>query len=355
MKFFGLFTAFLLISSQAFAADDLHLAGRFGLGVGGGVPIPINYSTFRNTDTGWMAEGHGDYYFTDGFGIEAQYQHLNYQGGEPLNNTYLIGFNWRWIPTAHFTPVLGIGAGWGTSTAKIGLDSDYNNWYANGKAGLDYAAGDNFIIELAAHYSWLFSKNDGSRDQQAIVPEMNFTWFFGQSTAKAEPMATATPAPTPAPVPVDGDDDGDGVPNSKDRCPNTPKGTKVNSFGCALEEAVNEKIDIEFQTGKSIIPADYTTEVDKIVTLMTEHTDVNAEIQGYTDNVGGKAKNQRLSEARANSVRNYLIKHGIDKARVTAKGYGETKPVADNSTAEGRKENRRVVASLMSKIPNYEH
>jgi OOP family OmpA-OmpF porin len=148
---------------------------------------------------------------------------------------------------------------------------------------------------------------------------------------------------------MDGDDDGDGVPNSIDKCPNTPAGAKVNSFGCQITESVNQQIDIEFQTGKSTIPADYTSEADKIVDMMTKHTDVNAEIQGYTDNVGSKEKNQKLSEARAKSVRNYIVKHGIDESRVTAKGYGEENPVAENSTADGRKQNRRVVASLRSK------
>ena len=348
MKFFGTLCALLLASSQVLAADDVHLGGRFGLGFGGGVPIPIEYSAFRNTDTGWMVEGHGDYYLGDSFGLELQYQHMNYQGGQPLNNAYTLGFENRWFPTAHFTPVLGLAGGWATSTGKIGLDPSYSNFIAVGKFGFDIAICESTVIELAAKYSWLFSKTNGSQDQQAIVPQLNFTYFFGANKADAAPVVVVV-APTPAATPADGDDDGDGVPNSMDKCPNTPAGTKVNSFGCPMNQAINQQIDIEFMTGKSTIPSDYFSEVDKIVDLMKQHTDVNAEIQGYTDNSGKKAKNQKLSEARANSVRKYIVSPGIDESRVTATGYGDESPIADNSTAEGRKQNRRVIAVLKSK------
>ncbi|HIB01952.1 MAG TPA: OmpA family protein [Phycisphaerales bacterium] len=77
-------------------------------------------------------------------------------------------------------------------------------------------------------------------------------------------------------------------------------------------------------------------------------TEMKIEIGGHTDDVGEDSANQRLSESRANAVRNYLIKNGIEGDRVSARGYGETKPVAYNTTPEGRQKNRRTEVRILS-------
>jgi outer membrane protein OmpA-like peptidoglycan-associated protein len=348
MKIFSSLLALILLSTQA-QADPVHLAHRFGIGLGGGVPIPIAHQIFKNAaNTGWSVEGHADYYLTDAFGLEIEYQHLNFQNGSPLNNSYLAGINYRWFPTAAFTPVLGFNAGWGNTTSQIGLGPSESNFIGVGKAGFDIAMSNHLMLELSAKYNWQFSKINGNLDRESLIPGASLTWFLGGNEAMAEPAYVA-PIMTPTPAaPVDGDDDGDGVPNSIDKCPNTPAGTKVNSLGCPMAEKVNQTIDIEFPSGKSRIPDSYDSEADKIVSLMKQHTDLKVEIQGYTDNVGSAAKNKTLSQARANSVRNYLAKNGVETSRVSAKGYGPESPIADNSTPEGRKQNRRVVASLQS-------
>src|SRR5579864_8376128 len=80
----------------------------------------------------------------------------------------------------------------------------------------------------------------------------------------------------------------------------------------------------------------------QVAALMKANPSLTIEVQGHTDNVGGDDYNQKLSEARANSVMAWLTQHGVAAARMTAKGYGRTKPVADNNTDEGRMKNRRV-------------
>ena len=75
---------------------------------------------------------------------------------------------------------------------------------------------------------------------------------------------------------------------------------------------------------------------------MKKYTSVNLEVQGHTDNKGSEKKNKKLSETRANAVVQYLIKKGVAKDRLRAVGYGSEMPIADNNTAEGRAENRRV-------------
>ena len=82
--------------------------------------------------------------------------------------------------------------------------------------------------------------------------------------------------------------------------------------------------------------------LQQVSALLAANPSLSVEIQGHTDNVGADAYNQTLSEARARSVMAWLTQHGVAPARMTAKGYGKTMPVADNSTDDGRMKNRRV-------------
>jgi SH3 domain-containing YSC84-like protein 1 len=99
---------------------------------------------------------------------------------------------------------------------------------------------------------------------------------------------------------------------------------------------------IHFATGQFAIPADAEGILSEVATQLKAHPEWDWEVQGYTDNVGDKTANQKLSEQRATAVANWLTAHGVERARLTVKGYGESQPVADNSTAEGRAKNRRV-------------
>ena len=99
---------------------------------------------------------------------------------------------------------------------------------------------------------------------------------------------------------------------------------------------------IHFATGQSTIPAGAEGVLSEVANQLKANPDWKWEVQGYTDNVGDKAANQKLSENRANAVASWLADHGVDRSRLTVKGYGESHPVADNSTARGRAQNRRV-------------
>jgi len=135
------------------------------------------------------------------------------------------------------------------------------------------------------------------------------------------------------------DSDGDGVWDSRDKCPGTYKGAKVNEMGCWVIEGVN------FDTAKWDIKPSFYPGLDDIVEVLNKNPSLKLEVQGHTDNVGTKAYNQGLSQKRAESVVDYLAQKGIDKARLTSVGYGLTRPMADNSTEQGRAQNRRVQLS----------
>ncbi len=100
--------------------------------------------------------------------------------------------------------------------------------------------------------------------------------------------------------------------------------------------------NIFFETAKADLKPESAVELDRAVKLLRENTNIRIEVSGHTDNVGAASANLTLSHNRANAVVNYLIAHGIDASRLSAKGYGETQPIATNETKEGRQLNRRV-------------
>jgi len=97
-----------------------------------------------------------------------------------------------------------------------------------------------------------------------------------------------------------------------------------------------------FDSNKSKIKKESSVELDKVVKFLKDRPDINIEVAGYTDNKGDDKSNLKLSEARANSVMEYLVKKGTNKSRITAKGYGKDEPIASNETESGRQMNRRV-------------
>jgi outer membrane protein OmpA-like peptidoglycan-associated protein len=99
---------------------------------------------------------------------------------------------------------------------------------------------------------------------------------------------------------------------------------------------------ILFETGSAKITPASEAVLAKVIQTLKDNPDINVEIQGHTDNKGRESANLKLSERRANSVKTYLVTKGIEKARLTSKGFGQTKPVASNDTPEGREKNRRI-------------
>jgi OOP family OmpA-OmpF porin len=105
--------------------------------------------------------------------------------------------------------------------------------------------------------------------------------------------------------------------------------------------------DCNFETGKADLKEESYKVIDELVSYLNRKDDERIELGGHTDNVGNAKSNQILSEARANTVRTYLLAKGIDPNRVTAKGYGLSKPIATNKTTEGRAQNRRTEVTIL--------
>jgi OOP family OmpA-OmpF porin len=112
-------------------------------------------------------------------------------------------------------------------------------------------------------------------------------------------------------------------------------------------QVTDNKIEIsdivQFETGKSVLLPKSEELLNEVAAAMKEHAEIKlVQIEGHTDTQGGTRSNMKLSESRAKAVRDYLVKQGIDGSRLTPKGFGETVPVSDNKTEEGRYKNRRV-------------
>jgi OOP family OmpA-OmpF porin len=142
------------------------------------------------------------------------------------------------------------------------------------------------------------------------------------------------------------DTDGDGIYDNKDVCPKVP-GIAANKGCPEINKEVVQKIalaakGINFETGSDVIKTDSYDDLDKLVTILNEYPEANVSIDGHTDNVGDPAKNKDLSQKRANSVMAYLVNKGIAAMRLTATGYGDAQPIADNKTKAGKAKNRRV-------------
>ena len=162
------------------------------------------------------------------------------------------------------------------------------------------------------------------------------------------PPPPEEPAPPPPPPPPNPDLDGDGVLNEHDKCPNTRPGAVVDLDGCEVE-AVIELEGVHFDFDKATLKPEAKAILDQAAALLAKHERVVVEVAGHTDSTGPEAYNQKLSERRANAVQDYLVEKGIRASRLSAKGYGESMPVASNDSKEGRAENRRVELVVMDR------
>jgi len=166
-----------------------------------------------------------------------------------------------------------------------------------------------------------------------------------------KPVAKTVAKPIVKTAPVDSDLDG--VVDRLDKCNGTDKAFKVDAAGCPvmLTETVSIKMNVKFPSNSAVISGDNFSEIQKVANFMKQFDQTSVTVEGYSDDRGRDAYNKALSQKRADSVRMTLINEfKLEAKRVSAMGYGEESPIADNNTAAGRAENRRVVAVVKSNI-----
>lgn len=378
-------------SGLANADESVHLAKRFGVGADFGLAIPTYSQVFQdNTDSGWAGNLHLRYFFTDKIGAEFSWDHLQFSEnrGRTIGNSYSGGLLMRFSENDTLTAIGGVGIGFGETTRSQLAFLNFNGLSFNAKFGIDYSLDQDWILEGGLKYFWFLNSTNvvgfDSVDVNALVPYVGITYYFNRGNTQAKPEPTPTAADpfayaaaidsdrdgvydesdrcpgTPLGTVVDSygcaipvapvDSDRDGVYDSEDRCPGTPRGTPVNSVGCAHEESFEVRLKVEFDTDRSSIRSGYHGELQEMADFLLAHPDLNMQVQGHTDSVGSSRYNLKLSSERARSVRNYLVNRlGVPAKRLTSIGYGETRPIANNSSESGRQQNRRVVGVLTSR------
>ncbi len=179
--------------------------------------------------------------------------------------------------------------------------------------------------------------HDGIIDSEDACPDV-------PGVRTSDPKTNGCPA-----VVIDPDRDKDGILNEVDACPDVagPANPDPKKNGCPLARVENGQIKIteqvKFGTGSSQILKDSDPVLNAVLDILTSHPEITKlRVEGYTDNKGAPAMNKGLSKQRAASVKAWLVAHKIDGKRLDSEGFGEERPIDDNATEEGRKNNRRV-------------
>ncbi len=287
----------------------------------------------------------------------------NHRAGGPALHLYQhsIDVLKKFAPDADYHPYL-IG-GTGELDDVVPTVGYKRAWMAEAGAGIITGIGDQtgstrwqFRAEGKYRYEFINHNVDGVKDPKDLLFGIGVQFMFGAPEAKPmlaaaapppppPPAAEPPPPPPPPPVMKPLDSDGDGVPDSMDKCPNTPKGDKVDANGCTIRDEIKLE-GVHFATDSAKLTDDSDEVLGYAVRTLKAHPELVIEVRGHTDNTGSKKHNLVLSQHRAESVMEYLRAHGVTNT-LTAKGYGEDLPIASNATAEGRAQNRRVTLKIV--------
>lgn len=317
--------------------------GQYEFGIGSGQTHPFKGSTsfYNNADDGNIETYWLGYALDEKNSVQIEYDHYDFDAVNTEHDALMAVGVRRFYTHNPIHPLVKIGLG--AIQSKNLADDKKTSFTVKAAAGLEYdwkyiSAG----VLANYHYVNKAGDTDTFKNAQALTPQI-FVTFHPAYDTKVTETKTATPAEVKTAAK---DTDNDGVTDAEDKCPNTAAGTVVNAWGCANKEKASIKLNIEFPTGKTTIPAKYQDDVTALADFMKKQMNTQVEIAGHTDNTGNEKSNITLSKNRAEAVVTALVKAGVDKKRLTAIGYGSAKPLADNSTPEGRTQNRRVIADI---------
>lgn len=282
------------------------------------VPYGVPYRPWGAVPHGWGAPPYGGW--NSGWG----------NGWMPWGNSWGGNSWWPWSGWGNDGWNRGYGSGWG--------DGWGNTW---GDGAGDAAGAADFSFAMRAQASgnmrgqgygdgWLDGRSLGY-GYQGYGPHPG---YWGGPWAPAAPSA---PAVEEGPA----DADRDGVTDAVDLCPDTAEGATVDAFGCA-ESARIVLRGVNFKTDSDELTPESLAILDGVSQTLAAHPDIRVVVAGHTDSDGEAAYNKDLSQRRAQAVVEYLAGQGVERNNMIAKGYGEEQPIADNDSAEGKAQNRRV-------------
>jgi OOP family OmpA-OmpF porin len=295
--------------------------------------------------------------------MEVSSSYFNLETGEGWGTDFYrtsLGMDVLWTPfQGKWTPFLLAGAG--AAYNDIYPENDDIDPFANVGVGVMFPPlgryGVRFRVE--GRYTYQRHRPSSTTDRYAFLgvsiplrpaPRFDVKEVEVHEVVREVVREVIVPAPAlPPPPPPQKDSDNDGVDDGRDRCPNTLPGTQVDREGCAIEHSVVTLQGVHFETGSARLTRDSLAILAQASAALNGQPSMRIEVRGHTDSAGSDAANQSLSERRAQSVVDFMVQSGISRSRLEALGFGETLPVADNATAEGRASNRRVEFRVLSR------
>ncbi|MBY0452741.1 MAG: OmpA family protein [Bdellovibrionaceae bacterium] len=347
----------LSILAVLVAMTTANAQERFELGLGAGSTHPQNGEQFRtSTTTGdgnnfWLGYG-----FDENWGVELGLDNIDADikpaFGTDTAKNQLVNLSgvYRFIPSSMIHPIAKLGlASVESKTNDPVTGAELKTTSLGGKLAAGFEADFKYLSLGALINFYHIAKSSDTpelKDTQLIQPAVFLTLHNAlEADVKETSTSEAPAAAAPVAAKVVGDADKDGVNDDDDKCPNTPAGVVVNKIGCSEKEKASLRIDVLFDSGKATIK-EGSEGVSKLADFMKKFPETNVEVAGHTDSLGDAKLNQKLSQQRADAVKAALVKEGVDASRLTAVGYGSSKPVADNKTKAGRDQNRRVNAEI---------
>lgn len=241
----------------------------------------------------------------------------------------------------------------GAGTSK--LDGENNAIWDIG-AGVSLPLGDRLSWRTSVRNYYFSGRNTEDQDlgiDTALVYRLGARGPAPRRAESPRPTvqeAAATPRVQPA------DADRDGVADALDRCEDTPMSYAVDASGCpiAVEELARVELLVNFDFDKSEVKPQYYGEIESVARFMQQYPDVVVELEGHTDARGTDAYNLDLSQRRAEAVMRELVERfSVQASRVSARGFGESQPVASNDSESGRAQNRRVITVVVKTLQRY--
>lgn len=303
------------------------------------------------------------YNFNKYLGVEGyvHYAQTENNAWSPKKNVDFMGYGgeviFHLLPNQALVPFLAAGVGGAHySYGVFEDDSDYGtDNYKNNKFTFDYGYGlkwflsDWFALRLDIRHVMPI---DRFHNNMLMSLGLNFAFGGAKKTtatavSAAEPVVEEAAKPQAAAAPVVEE----ARPAVAAAAPAVVEEVVKPQPKTQVKEEVDEMgratLEVLFDFNKDTIKKNYTKDIDHMAGVMKEHSDLKLTIEGHTDNVGNAAYNKKLSQKRAEAVKNYMVKKGgIDAGRLNAVGYGQEKPVASNKTKAGRAKNRRVEAAV---------
>ncbi len=337
-----LLIALLLVATPLANATDRKKQFSVGAGAGLAMEAPWAEVAFSRA-VGWgpkaslLARYHDPSSYA---GFELSMDYLRFTEKNLSSHSLIMSFFWRFLPYSKLHPLASIGFG----------ASDVNDFFRNGdgtqpiiksKLGIEWEMTQ--TMDLAFHLDHFYINKDHFLDPNLHIlsPSLTFIYYFS---------APAGPAPVVVAQNSNLDSDEDGVTDDLDRCKGTKRGLPVNSIGCTNTQTFEITLDVKFHSGTAELTSVHSKALADLAAILEQESALRVELQGHTDSSGSKAKNIRLSQARAEAVRQQLIqKYDIEASRLVAKGYGQSQPVDTNNNLSGRHNNRRVTAKVLSR------